>query len=398
LGGVTGAIAKHAENVETAIRRELGSKASDLLKLFQSLVIVKEESLPTRRRPLLSEFPPEINKLINLLVRERLMCTEGDGNNATVWLSHEKLFDAWPSLREYIAANKKQLMDQTLLESRAKKWADMGKPWFNGLASGRERKDFQRSGVPTLLAKKYLEASRRAQWLRTAGIVVPIVFFFWIAAWLWQEGVTVQYAVSVMLARLNLVKVPEPRMVTISGKQFAIGRYEVTFEEYDQFVKFTGRRSPPDEGWGRGDRPVSSVSWEDAVAYAKWLAKTSGKNYRLPTGDEWEYAASSGGKDEQWSGTSHAAELSDYAWYKDNSNDKTQPVGRKKPNSLGLHDMSGNVWEWVQDCWPGDCRFRVVRGGSWNNSPEVLGLSFRFRAYPDGRNSLIGFRLAQDVG
>ena len=278
LGGVTGAIAKHAKNVETAIRRELGSRASDLLvKLFQSLVIVKEESLPTRRRPLLSEFPPEMKELINLLVRERLMRTEGEGNNATVSLSHEKLFDAWPLLREYVAANKKQLMDQTLLESRAKKWADMGKPWFNGLASGRERKDFQRSGISTPLAKKYLDASRRAQWLRTAGIVMPIVFFFCIGGWLWKEGVPVQYAVSVVLARLNLVEVPEPKMAVMSGKRFAIGRYEVTFKEYDQFAKLTWGRLPPDQGWGRGDRPVSSVSWEDAVAYAKWLSKATGK-------------------------------------------------------------------------------------------------------------------------
>ena len=399
LGGVTGAIAKHAKNVETAIRRELGSRASDLLvKLFQSLVIVKEESLPTRRRPLLSEFPPEMKESINLLVRERLMRTEGEGNNATVSLSHEKLFDAWPLLREYVAANKKQLMDQTLLESRAKKWADMGKPWFNGLASGRERKDFQRSGISTPLAKKYLDASRRAQWLRTAGIVMPIVFFLCIGGWLWKEGVPVQYAVSVVLARLNLVEVPEPKMAVMSGKRFAIGHYEVTFKEYDQFAKLTWGRLPPDQGWGRGDRPVSSVSWEDAVAYAKWLSKATGKNYRLPTEEEWEYAATSGGKDERWSGTSRAAELSDHAWYMDNSDEKTHPVGGKRPNGFGLYDMTGNVWEWVQDCWPDDCRFRVVRGGAWNNSPEVLGLSFRLRAYPDGRNSLIGFRLAQDVG
>ena len=103
---------------------------------------------------MLSGFPSEMNELIDLLVRERLMCTEGDENNATVWLSHEKLFDAWPLLREYVAANKKQLMDQTLLESRAKKWADMGEPWFSGLAFGRERKDFQRSAIPTLIGEE----------------------------------------------------------------------------------------------------------------------------------------------------------------------------------------------------------------------------------------------------
>src|SRR5262249_2123627 len=157
-------------------------------------------------------------KLIAFLVEGRLLHTEGEGNSATVSLSHEKLFDAWPSLREYVAANKKQLMDQTLLESRAKKWADMGKPWFTGLASGRERKDFQRSGVSTPLVKDYLNASRRGQRLRTTGIVMPIVFFLCIGAWLWKEGVPVQYAVSVVLARLNLVEVPVPQMVAIPGK------------------------------------------------------------------------------------------------------------------------------------------------------------------------------------
>jgi formylglycine-generating enzyme required for sulfatase activity len=227
---------------------------------------------------------------------------------------------------------------------------------------------------------------------------MPIVFFLGIGGWLWKEGVPVQYAVSVVLARLNLVEVPEPKMAVMSDKRFAIGRYEVAFKEYDQFAKLTWGRLPPDQGWGRGDRPVSSVSWEDAVAFAKWLSKATGKNYRLPTEEEWEYAATSGGKDERWSGTSRAAELSDHAWYLDNSDEKTHPVGGKRPNGFGLYDMTGNVWEWMQDCWPDDCRFRVVRGGAWNNSPEVLGLSFRLRAYPDGRNSLIGFRLAQDVG
>jgi hypothetical protein len=152
LGGVAGAIAQHAASVETMIRNELGAKASDLLpKVFQSLVIVKEEGLPTRRRPLISDFPLEMTKLIDALVLGRLLRTEGEGNTATVSLSHEKLFDAWRLLRDYVASNKKQLVDQTLLESRALKWAEMGKPWFSGLASGRELRDFQR---PACLRRK----------------------------------------------------------------------------------------------------------------------------------------------------------------------------------------------------------------------------------------------------
>src|SRR5262245_21420878 len=121
LGGVTGAIAQQAGSVETNIRHNLGAKVFDLLpKLFQSLVIVKEEGLPTRRRPLLSEFPEEMKKLIAFLVEGRLLHTEGEDKNATVSISHEKLFEAWPALRDYISVNKKSLMDQTLLENRAR--------------------------------------------------------------------------------------------------------------------------------------------------------------------------------------------------------------------------------------------------------------------------------------
>ena len=110
LGGVTGAIAQHAASVETKIRNELGGNAFDLLpKVFQSLVIVKEEGLPTRRRPLLSDFTPEMTKLIDALVLGRLLHTEGEGKDATVSLSHEKLFDAWPSLRDYVETNKKRI-------------------------------------------------------------------------------------------------------------------------------------------------------------------------------------------------------------------------------------------------------------------------------------------------
>src|SRR5262249_15177573 len=182
--------------------------------------------------------------------------------------------------------------------------------------------------------------------------------------------------VSVVLARLNLVEVPEPQMVAIPGKRFAMGRYEVTFKEYDQFAKLTWQRLPPDQGRGRGNLPVGSVSWEDGVAYAKWLSKATGKNYRLPTENEWVYAATSGGKEEQWPGTSREEELSDYAWYNDNSTGQPHAVGEKKPNRFGLYDMSGNLWEWVQDCADnprlGECSQRLLHGGSWYNSPDLL--------------------------
>jgi len=176
LGGVGGAIAEHVKMVEEAIRRELGGKASELLpKIFQSLVIVNSEGLPTRRRPLLVEFPQELRQAVALLVRERLVHTEGEGEKSNVSISHEKLFDAWPALKEYVQANKRLLMDQTLLEMRARKWEAMGKPWFRGLAALPEVREFRRAGVPTVLGKEYLKASRRAYWLQMGLVVMSSI-------------------------------------------------------------------------------------------------------------------------------------------------------------------------------------------------------------------------------
>lgn len=195
-------------------------------------------------------------------------------------------------------------------------------------------------------------------------------------------------------------------------QQFAMGKYEVTFEEYDRFAIATNRKLPEDQGWGRGERPVMNVSWDDAKAYAAWLAEETGVTYRLPTESEWENAARSRGKEQRWAGASEGQQLKNYAVYDTNS---TEPVGGKTPNGLGLYDMSGNVWEWVEDCahgtyegaprdgsaWleaeGGDCTRRVIRGGSWLNKPGYLRSSYRYWTTADFRNDDLGFRLAQDT-
>ncbi|CAG0993994.1 Formylglycine-generating enzyme [Geobacteraceae bacterium] len=195
-------------------------------------------------------------------------------------------------------------------------------------------------------------------------------------------------------------------------KPFAIGRHQVTFMEYDIFIKLTGMESPDDEGWGRDDRPVINVSWYKAVAYAEWLSQQTGKRYRLPSEAEWEYAARSGGRNEKWAGTSSVGELGDYAWYEKNSVCRTHPVGKKKPNGLGLYDMSGNVSEWVNDFWDenyvgapsdgaawqtGNFGCRVLRGGSWSLRALWVRSVFRSKFPTDSWGNFVGFRLAREM-
>ncbi len=195
-------------------------------------------------------------------------------------------------------------------------------------------------------------------------------------------------------------------------KPFAIALYETTFKEYDRFAQATGRQLPKDEGWGRETRPVINVSWNDATAYSKWLSQRTGKRYRLPTEAEWEYAAKGGGQDQTWAGISDESQLKDYAV---KGAHRTEPVGSKQPNRLGLYDMSGNVWEWVEDCvhedyngaptdgsaWletnGGHCVRRVLRGGYWYGYPEYGSELDRDRNYAGFRDFNIGFRLVQDL-
>ena len=204
------------------------------------------------------------------------------------------------------------------------------------------------------------------------------------------------------------------RMVDIS-QRIAMGRYEVTFADYDRFVAATSGRQPNDRGWGRGSRPVIRVSQADAKAYAAWLSAQTGKTYRLPSESEWEYAA-------------RAVTHTRYSWgdeIGDNrancdgcgsawDNTQTAPVGRFAANAFGLFDMHGNVYEWVEDCYvdsyagapiDGSARssgcgsdvLAVVRGGSWYTHPRFLRCALRDWSSPSYRFVDFGFRLVQDL-
>jgi formylglycine-generating enzyme required for sulfatase activity len=208
--------------------------------------------------------------------------------------------------------------------------------------------------------------------------------------------------------------------VTIAAP-FAVSKFEITFDEWDACVADggCGGYRPDDEGWGRGKRPVIYMSWEDGKAYANWLGHKTGQSYRLLSEAEWEYAARAG----TTTPFSHGDALSPNAANYDGSADgsgpsdsnrqTTMPVGSFPANGFGLHDMHGNVSEWVEDCWQddyaprtptdgsawieGNCNGRVVRGGSWEDSQVELRSAARTGGAKEDRFYTDGLRIARGL-
>jgi formylglycine-generating enzyme required for sulfatase activity len=196
-------------------------------------------------------------------------------------------------------------------------------------------------------------------------------------------------------------------------KAFKLAKHPVMRSEFAQFIEETNYDAG--KGWRKprfaqnDTHPVVNVSWNDAQAYIDWLNKKSGQRYRLPTEAEWEYAARAGTKTAYYWGDDIGkanATCNDCgnAW----DGDSTSPVGTFAANPWGLFDMSGNVAQWMQDCFvessantppassAGECKSRVIRGGSWSDSPRALRIDTRDGNLADFRYMSVGFRLAQD--
>lgn len=197
------------------------------------------------------------------------------------------------------------------------------------------------------------------------------------------------------------------KTVTLDNN-FLISRYEITFNEYDFFALATNRALPDDMGWGRGERPVVNISWDDAITYANWLSKTTGKQYRLPTAAEWEYAARGNTTSSYWWGNNEddAQERANCrrgckSLWASLFNNKTQPVGSFPPNDFGIHDTAGNVAEWVDDCADKNtaqaCLKRAVRGGSFASKVESITAYSQVAITASKSRKSIGLRLAQEI-
>ena len=213
------------------------------------------------------------------------------------------------------------------------------------------------------------------------------------------------------------------------GRAFAIGKHEVTFDQWQACADAGGcQHNPYDEGWGQGARPVINVNWHDARAYTKWLSKKTGRNYRLPTEAEWEYAARAGATNSRSMGRNYrraclfgnVADREMSRSYSGRSThdctDKyveTAPVGKYRPNAFGIHDMLGNVWEWVGDCYnpntyasssgrvtlvgamTSSCD-RIIRGGSWGSGPGEVRPGNRDPFHASGRANDVGIRVVRE--
>lgn len=213
------------------------------------------------------------------------------------------------------------------------------------------------------------------------------------------------------------------RTVTFT-QPFALGKYEVTFDEWGACVTDNACKQVSDEGWGRGRRPVINIDFAQANAYVKWLSAKTGKTYALPSEAQWEYAARAGTNQETYWGKDKArscehANIFDpltraklaFDWVAFPCDDKfaeTAPVGSFATNAFGLHDMLGNVWEWVADCYrPGykgaptdgsavtadTCMKQLSRGGSWNIFPAWVRAGYRYGLQGGLRANNLGFRV-----
>jgi formylglycine-generating enzyme required for sulfatase activity len=429
---------------------------------------------PRRSVARLSEIPAEARPLIQHLVEQRLLATDvsKETGETTIEPAHEALLRQWGLLQGWLKQDTALLAVLDGIQRASHDWAANGKAssWLaHGderlRAAGRllERHDLAAKLEPTdkdyIAACERAERQRRSRARRGKALVGVLVVLLALGGlgWRMQDLLREQYqwrlvmGPSVLTAEQEKEKAAKPgsdfkecgngcptmivvpagkftmgspeteedrlenegpqHEVTIA-KPFAVGRTDVTFAEWDICVAAGACPKVSDNGWGHGDRPVILVNWEEAKGYVTWLKRMTGKDYRLLSEAEWEYAARAGNQG-RWSFGDDETQLGEHTWFSENSENKTQPVAKKKPNAFGLFDMHGNVLQWVEDpyhgnyngapsdgsVWSqgGDAGRRVVRGGSWLHSPQFLHSAYRRGFTSDFRSFNLGFRVGRTL-
>ena len=451
------------QGAEDALRRVLTLK----------LATVREDGEPTRRRAARGEFSDEEWRLVSELsgYPNRLLVTVTSAVGETyAEVAHEAIFRRWDKLKEWIAAEREFLSWRSGLEAARRAWEK---------TADRDKKDALLMGFALTQAQTWLDkrsnviseadrafivqsrnaARRRKRQVQAVVGVLVAAMAAGVAAWWNQDRLKQEirdeiYALAdvtaLETAQERALKPSDPlkecrdcpemivvpagrfRMGSTAGqgsdaerpahevtiaKPFAVSKFALTFDEWDACATHGDcAQHITDVGWGRGRRPAINVSWDDAQTYVKWLSRITGKDYRLLSEAEYEYAARAGtetaypwGDDIKLAGKAMAnCDGCGSQW----DNKQTAPVGSFAANRFGLYDMVGNVWEWTEDCgndnyqgaptdgsaWTsGECSRRVVRGGSWDYDPGVLRSADRGRYVTVLRLNLLGFRVARTL-
>ncbi len=449
LGGVAGAIQVQAEN---ALKRLGQTDPRVLHALFSNLVEVNDQGIATRRRAPLGEIRKDLPKanLADALVGARILVTDLEhGDNPTLEVAHEAVFSGWRRLSRWIDAHAGELRTCRSLSRAAWDWQEVGAPPFKHLPDRATVKQYRRVrpacalGKDAEVVKRFLGAARRRQWIWAGFLALVLLVVGTLGVDTWLRNREMNWNVARIWALSQFGYYAGPSMVKIVGDTFQmgaadcdpdsnsdkcprhpvtiqtfwIGKHEITFDEYAAFVLDTDDLElPHDEDWGRGDRPVIAVSWDDARTYAQWLSEKTQKHYRLPTEAEWEYAARAGTITHYWWGNDPKADGKVWANCADCGSawggKRTMPVGSFPTNAFGLYDMHGNVWEWCQDWYgkgyyrqspeknpqgPDTGALRVIRGGSWSHDASHCRSATRGGIRPGDRDSYLGFRLSRSV-
>jgi len=419
-----------------------------------------------RRVALVSEIPPESLSLIELLKEQRLLVGDVGPNGPTLEPAHEVLLRQWSDLSGWLKADTVLLVQLDGIKRAAKDWKDRNcdREWLTHTGERLQatiritaRPDFASSLNET--EREYLSACREMQssLLRRRAttfiaLAVLLVVAIGSAVVLWKRQELLEIAhwylemkPQVMAGKREVATSEEigksfsdcavgcPALVTVPAGTFtmgspvgigekreqpahpvaipaplAVGRFEVTFSEWDHCASVGVCSGDVNAmGWGRGRQPVLNVSWDEARTYVNWLSRMTGRRYRLLSEAEWEYVARSGSTTHFHFGNDDAA-LARYAVF---AAKRPEEVGSRMPNAWGLHDVHGNVGEWVEDCSsdgytgaPNDgspfkksgCSRHIVRGGSWLYGPKVARAAQRDEMEHDKRSDRVGFRVARE--
>jgi formylglycine-generating enzyme required for sulfatase activity len=436
VGGIAGGIRTHVEAVEEQVARQYGGDAQAWLpKIFQPLVVVNLDGQPTRCRVLKARYSSDLLPVIDLLIKERLLSTEGEGQQSTVSVAHEKLFETWPSLTRWVAQNRDDLFVLRQAEIEAKEWSkhDFDIKYLWHIDRLQRLRDISQRGDTEgfeVSIKDYITPQHRlierldrhvlshqerlsiGQYLDALGDPRP-------GTRLSADGVPAIDWIDIPAGKVKM----EGQKKVFAVKPFRISRYLVTNIQFESFVNADdGYRNPiwwadieqsepPDfSRWRENNAPRADVSWFDAIAFCRWLSARTGRKVRLPTEWEWQQAATGGDARKnypwgpEWDPTrcnSHESNL-----------ERTTTVGVYPTGATkqGVLDIAGNVWEWCLNRYDNPDRKealridsdergqRAMRGGSWDNEPRYLCSSLRYGYYAGYRSLNVRFRLAQDLG